>query len=170
MIESNRLLFRPYTLDDLDFYASLWGNPEVVRYIGKGKTKTIEESRRSMENRLLPGYRDGLGLFAMVLKANNQLIGHAGLIEQKVDGQQEIEIGYWLLPDYWGKGLAKEAAITFKDYGLFELKYHKLISLINPNHPASIFVAKKAGLAYEKTVSLPEGDTLVYSISRNLRE
>ncbi|MFD2925034.1 GNAT family N-acetyltransferase [Halobacillus naozhouensis] len=167
MIKSERLIFRPYTLEDLDFYASLWGNPEVVRYIGKGKTKNYQESRKNMENWLFPQYKEGIGLYAMILKSNQQLIGHAGLVNQEIDGKNEVEIGYWLVPSQWGNGFAKEASIAFRDYGLYELNYGKLISLINPDHPASIFVARKTGLSYEKTVRLDEGDTLIYSICKS---
>ncbi len=164
MLKSERLIFRPYTRDDLDFYASLWGNPEVVRYIGKGKVKTFQEAKSSMENWLFPQYKEGIGLYAMALKSSHQLIGHAGLVNQEIDGENQLEIGYWLHPNYWGNGFAKEASILFKNYGLYELPSDKLISLINPDHPASIFVARKTGLSYEKTVKFNEKDTLVYSI------
>lgn len=167
MLKGDRLIFRPYTMEDLDFYASLWGNPEVVRYIGRGKTKTYQEAKISMENWLFPQYEEGLGLYAMTLKSNHQLIGHAGLVNQKIGEKKEVEIGYWLMPDQWGKGFAKEASIAFKNYGLYELNYEKLISLINPDHPASIFVARKTGLSYEKTVRFNEKDTLVYSIVKS---
>ena len=85
----------------------------------------------------------------MIEKETGTRIGHAGLVKQKIDGKEEIEIGYWLLPQYWGKG-AKEAAAAFRDYGFQALRMNKLISLINPNHPASIFVARKTGSATRK--------------------
>lgn len=163
MIETDRLLLRPYTEGDLDFYAGLWANPNIVRYIGKGKTKTFAEANDSLGH-WISEYEYGFGLQAVKLKAEDKLIGHAGLVRQTIEGKGEIEIGYWLLPDYWGRGLAKESAIALREYGLEEKGLSKLISLINPNNPASIFVAKKAGLSYEKTVRLSEGDTLVYSI------
>ncbi|WP_085524272.1 GNAT family N-acetyltransferase [Tuberibacillus sp. Marseille-P3662] len=165
MIETDRLLFRPYTMDDLDFYASLWANQDVIRYIGMGKPKSYEEAEEHMRNRILPEYEQGLGLYAMVYQPDNRLIGHAGLIRQTIDGQEEVEIGYWLVPEYWGQGLAKEAAVGFRDYGLNDLKLNQLISIINPNHPASIFVAKKAGLFYDKTVRLHVGDALIYRVT-----
>ncbi|MFD2628549.1 GNAT family N-acetyltransferase [Oceanobacillus kapialis] len=163
MITSDRLCFRPYTEDDLEFYVRLWGDPKVVRYIGKGKTKTYEQAKESLAH-WFSEYEQGFGLQALVLKSEDKLIGHAGLVRQSIEGEEEIEIGYWLLPEYWGKGLAKEAALTLRDYGFKIRGFNKLIALINPNHPASIFVAKKAGLSYEKTVKLAEGDTLVYAI------
>ncbi|GGE44602.1 acetyltransferase [Pullulanibacillus camelliae] len=164
MIETERLKFREYTLDDLPFYASLWGNYEVVKYIGAGIPKTPPEAKAHLEERILPSYRNGVGLFAMIYKPENKLIGHAGIIPQEIEGEEEYEIGYWLSPDYWRKGLATEAATAFKHYGFNALQLDKLISLINPNNPASIFVARKNQMFYEKTVHFLTSTALVYAI------
>ena len=166
MIETERLSFRKYTMDDVDFYASLWGNSDVVRYIGAGIPKTLPEAKAHLQERILPIYKDGIGLFAMIYKPENKLIGHAGIIPQDVLGDTEMEIGYWLLPEYWGKGLAKEAAQAFRDYGFNELGLERMISLINPNNPASIFVARKNGMLYENTVHFLTSTALVYSIQK----
>jgi len=166
MIETERLRFRKYTLDDDDvsFYASLWGNHEVVKYIGAGIPKTPLEAKAHLEERILPSYQDGLGLFAMVYKPENKLIGHAGIITQDLGGEKEQEIGYWLSPAYWRKGLAIEAAVAFKHYGFNVLQLDKLISLIHPNNPASIFVARKNHMLYEKTIHFLTSTALVYAI------
>ncbi|KFM99368.1 acetyltransferase family protein [Bacillus clarus] len=166
MFHTDRLQFRKYTINDLEFYASLWGNDKVMRYIGNGTLKTYMQCKKSLEEWVLPNYKNGLGLFLMIEKDTGIPIGHAGLVRQQVDGKEEIEIGYWLLPEHWGKGYAKEAAAAFRDYGFQALRIKKLISLINPNHPASIFVARKTGLSYEKTASFHGKDILVYSITR----
>ena len=76
----------------------------------------------------------------------------------------KLVIGYFL--SIGEKGMQKEAAAAFRDYGFQALRMNKLISLINPNHPASIFVARKTGLSYEKTTSFHGIDALVYSIKR----
>jgi len=166
MIETERLMFREYTLDegDMSFYASLWGNHEVVKYIGAGIPKTPPEATAHLEERILPSYQGGLGLFAMVYKPENKLIGHAGIIPQDLGGERELEIGYWLSPEYWGKGLATEAAVAFKHYGFNRLHLDKLISLIHPNNPASIFVARKNQMLYEKTVHFLTSTALIYAI------
>ena len=165
MFHTDRLQIRKYTMDDLQFYASLWGNEKVMRYIGNGTLKHIC-SVKSLEEWVIPSYKNGLGLFVLIEKETGIRIGHAGLVKQQIDGKEEIEIGYWLLPQYWGKGYAKEAAAAFRDYGFQALRMNKLISLINPDHPASIFVARKTGLSYEKTTSFHGMDVLVYSIKR----
>ncbi|TDQ37471.1 GNAT family N-acetyltransferase [Aureibacillus halotolerans] len=163
MHPTQRLQFRRYTMEDLMFYTSLWQHPDVVRFIGNGQKKTSEEARRSLQYWVLPGYKDGLGLHLILDAKTHQPIGHAGLVRQLVDGRTEIEIGYWLLPEYWGKGLAKEAAAACMDYGENVLGIQRFICLIHPNHPASIFVALRIGMAYEKTSAYNGRDVLVYA-------
>lgn len=51
-LETDRLILRPYTMDDLDFFASLWADPEVVHYIGEGVTRRRDEAA---DDELLPG-------------------------------------------------------------------------------------------------------------------
>ncbi|MDN4072117.1 GNAT family N-acetyltransferase [Fictibacillus terranigra] len=162
-VETQRLRFRQYTMDDLEFYASLWGQPDVVRYIGRGLTKTNKEAWKSLENWILPGYKNGLGLYVIQLKETEEPIGHAGLVRQVVEGRKETEIGYWLAKPYWGQGFASEAAAFFTSYGKNQLKYGRLISLIHPKNAASIAVAKKLGMAYEKTVFFNGNRTRVYA-------
>ncbi|HET7657742.1 MAG TPA: GNAT family N-acetyltransferase [Bacillales bacterium] len=163
MIETERIRFRKYTKDDLDFFASLWSNPEVVRYIGNGEPKSRQEAAERLE-RWINVYESGLGMYLAIDKKSGENIGHAGLMPQTVDGVDRVEIGYWLSPSFWGNGLAKEAAAGFRDYGFGELGHSNLISLINPNNPASIYVARKNGMTYEKTTSFRGNPVLVYSI------
>ena len=55
-------------MDDLPFYASLWGDEKVMRYIGNGTLKTFMQCKKSLEERVLPNYKNGLGLFVMIEK------------------------------------------------------------------------------------------------------
>lgn len=161
-METERLTFRPYTIDDIDFYTSLWSDPEVVKYIGKGLIKSKKEAERSLKEWIIPAYRDGLGLYLIQRKGSGEGIGHAGLVKQVVDGQNEIEMGYWLAHPYWGMGYASEAAGFFINYGREKLQKNRLVSLIHPKNAASIAVAKKAGMLYEKTVFFNGNRTRVY--------
>lgn len=166
MIETERTYLRPFTMSDQDFYASLWGDPDIVRYIGDGKTRSDQEAIDRLANHVIPSYRNGYGygLQAIVYKSNDQLIGQAGLLPKNVDGKREIEIGYWLIPSYWGKGLAKEVALSLRDYGFRQIRCPRLICLINPNNPASIFVARRIGMSYQKTTQWNGITALVYGL------
>ncbi|SEN35645.1 GNAT family N-acetyltransferase [Lihuaxuella thermophila] len=163
MIETKRLQFRPYQWTDLDFLASLWANPDVVRYIGNGKTKNIEEIRA-----LFPAWvkrsQSGFGLQVAVLKESGEPIGHAGLIRQEVDGKHEWEIGYWLAKKYWGQGFATEAALGFRDHAVQQLGISRVISIIQPANHASIHVAQKIGMVKEKETIFRSVPVLIYSL------
>jgi ribosomal-protein-alanine N-acetyltransferase len=93
------------------------------------------------------------------------LIGYCGFFAQIVDDAEEIEIGYRLHPDYWGQGLATEAARAIRDHGFDDLNLPRLISLIHPENVASQRVAEKNGMTPEKETVFRTFPTIVYSIS-----
>ncbi|MBY6036871.1 GNAT family N-acetyltransferase [Fictibacillus nanhaiensis] len=161
-MKTERLCFRPYENDDFPFFASLWGDPEVVQYIGKGTTRSTEEALKSFQEWLLPGYRDGRGLYLMIHKESEKPIGHAGVIQQVVDGRKEFEIGFWLSKEYWGKGYATEAAVFFKNYAIEELHLTRLICLIQQENERSVNVARKLGMRLEKDTSFNTIPVQVY--------
>ncbi len=162
-MQTERLKFRPYTTEDFSFFASLWADPDVVRFIGKGVTRSEEEARKSFDEWLLPGYRDGRGLFLMEHRESLHPVGHAGIVQQTIDGKKEFEIGYWLAKEYWGNGYATEAAIYFKNYAVQELGITRLICLIQPNHKKSITVASRIGMILQKESTFNTIPVDVYS-------
>ncbi|KZE64351.1 hypothetical protein AWM68_14805 [Fictibacillus phosphorivorans] len=165
-METERLQFRCYTNGDFPFFASLWADPDVVQFIGKGVTRTKEESKKSFEEWLLPGYREGRGLYLILHIETEQPIGHAGVVQQTVDGKKEYEIGYWLAKEYWGNGYATEAAAFFKNYAINELEIIRLICLIQRNNKKSISVASKLGMTLHKETTFNTIPVDVYGWSQ----
>ncbi|ASK64461.1 GNAT family N-acetyltransferase [Virgibacillus phasianinus] len=163
-IVSERLLFRPYNDNDFDFIMSLLSDPEVVRFIGNGKTRDKAEGIDFL-NWIYRTYELGedLGLLALVNKENDTLIGHAGLVPQTIEGNQEIEIGYWISHKHWGKGYATESAKALLEYGNKYLDKQRFISLIQPDNLASQKVAKKIGMGLDREIVLGGKDVHVYS-------
>ncbi|MGY0694550.1 GNAT family N-acetyltransferase [Virgibacillus sp. FSP13] len=163
-IISERLLFRPYNDDDFEFLMSLLSDPEVVRFIGNGKTKD-KNGGNDFLNWIYRTYEFGedMGLRLLVNKEDNTLIGHAGLVPQTIDGEEEIEIGYWITREHWGKGYATEAGKALLEYGHKQLDRQRFIALIQPGNVASHNVAKKLGMELGKKVVLGGEDVDVYS-------
>ncbi|ANC78474.1 hypothetical protein ABE65_017375 [Fictibacillus phosphorivorans] len=162
-MQTKRLKFRPYTTEDFSFFASLWRDPDVVQFIGKGVTRSEEEARKSFDEWLLPGYREGRGLFLIEHRESMLPIGHAGIVQQTIDGKNEFEIGYWLAKEYWGSGYATEAAVHFKNYAVQELGITRLICLIQRNNRKSISVASRLGMTLQKEATFNTIPVDVYS-------
>jgi RimJ/RimL family protein N-acetyltransferase len=162
-METERLQFRCYTNDDFPFFASLWADSDVVQFIGKGVTRSTEEAQKSFQEWLLPGYREGRGLYLILHKDNERPIGHAGVVQQAVDGKKEFEIGYWIAKEYWGNGYATEAAVFFKQYASEQLGINRLICLIQQQNKKSVNVALKLGMKHENNTTFNTIPVNVYT-------
>ncbi|WP_137791664.1 GNAT family N-acetyltransferase [Bacillus sp. E(2018)] len=162
-MQTERLKFRPYKTEDFAFFASLWADPDVVQFIGKGVTRSEEEARKSFDEWLIPGYRDGRGLFLMEHRKSLFPIGHAGIVQQMIDGKKEYEIGFWLAKEYWGNGYATEAAQYFKEYAIHDLGITRLICLIQRKNVKSVSVASRLGMTLQKESTFNTIPVDVYS-------
>jgi ribosomal-protein-alanine N-acetyltransferase len=104
--------------------------------------------------------------FAVLSRADNQLIGYCGFFHQEVDETSEIEIGYRLHPNYWNKGLATEAAQAVRDHAFCDLNLARVVSLIHPENAASRRVAEKIRMQFEHKTVFKGFPALVFAISR----
>lgn len=165
--ETPRLVIRPFTPGDAGSLMAVFGDAEVMRY-GDGP-QTTGWVGQWVERALAMYLRQGYGPWAVVEKTGDQTIGYCGLFYfPDIDGQPEIEIGYRLARAHWGRGLATEAVTVVRDYAFQSLALARLICLIDPANTASIRVAEKAGLRYEKDVLLAGYDYAdhLYSITQ----
>ncbi len=130
-------------------------DPEVMRF-GDG-VQSPDWVRQWLQRRLEDYHQGrGLGVWAVVEKSSGETIGYCGLFFfPDVCGQPEIEIGYRLARSHWGRGYATEAARAVRDYAFQTLNVQRLIALIDPENTASIRVAEKLGMVYEKDVMFP---------------
>jgi ribosomal-protein-alanine N-acetyltransferase len=156
-------------MDDLDSLAALYRDPDVRRYFPDG-TRTYEETAEELAWIIDVYYsRYGYGLWATIDKETGQLIGRCGLLPWTIEERPEVEVAYLLAREYWGRGLATEAAQAIRDYAFEHLNMSRLICLIDPANHASRRVAEKTGMTLEKEVDGIDGDgipTLIYSISK----
>lgn len=160
--ETPRLILRQITNDDVNELATIYADPVVMKFWPS--TRTYAETKQTCDQILSCYEQYGFGLWATIHKADNKLIGRCGLIPQLVDGQQEVEIAYLLAKEYWGRGLATEAAVAIKNYGFQQLGFNRLISLIVPENIASQKVAMKNGMKYEKDTSHADIKHRVYVV------
>jgi len=163
ILETKRLVFRHLEPGDLDRLFALYGDPEVRRYFPEG-TLTYEETKEELEW-FLNGHPEHpeLGLWATIHKETDRFIGRCGLLPWRIDQRLEVEVAYLLAKEYWGQGLGTEAAQAILDHGFEKLRLSRLICLIDRENLASIRVAEKIGMTFEKEGRDEKGPFLLYS-------
>ena len=169
IFETKRLLLRRQVLEDLDALWALYCNPEITKYI-LDAPKTYEEAKEELEW-FMNGHprHPELGLWATIHKETGRFIGRCGLLPWTLEGQNEVEVAYSLAQDFWGQGLATEAAQGILQYGFEKLNLARMLCLIDPANTASQRVAEKIGMTLERKVDGIDGDnlpTLIYSINK----
>jgi ribosomal-protein-alanine N-acetyltransferase len=164
ILETKRLVLRHLEPDDLTSLFTLYSDPEIRRYFPEG-TLTLEETREELEWFLNghPKFPE-LGLWATIHKETNQFIGRCGLLPWTIDGRHEVEVAYLIAKEYWRQGLGSEAAQAVLDYGFEKLGLTRLICLIDRENLASIGVAAKIGMTFEKESADEHGPFFLYSI------
>ena len=163
VLETEHLLIRHFDPGDLDALFALYSDAEIRRYIPEGML-TVEETREELEY-YLQGHPDHpeLGLWATVHKENGRFIGRCGLLPWTIDGRAEVEVAYLIDKGYWGQGLGTEAAQGILEHGFEKLKLPRLICLIEAENLASIRVAQKIGMTFEKEGKDDKGAFLRYA-------
>jgi ribosomal-protein-alanine N-acetyltransferase len=163
ILETSRLILRPFSEGDVDLLAQLMANPDFMRFsLG---VYTREQTAVFIE-KLLNWDRAGLpSQFAVVLKSNGTLLGYCGFYHHDVDVIADVEIGYRLHPAYWNRGLITEAARAVRDHAFRDWKLDRVISLIHYDNVASRRVAEKNGMRFEKEIVFRGFPTQVFAIS-----
>ena len=166
ILETVRLILRHLEPADLNDLFALYRDPEIRRYFPDG-TLTYAETKAELDW-FLNGHpqHPELGLWATIDKATNQFIGRCGLLPWTIDGRFEVEVAYLISKTHWGQGLGSEAAQGIRDYAFTQLNLTRLVCLIDPENLASIRVATKMGLTFEKEGSDEAGPFLLYAINR----
>ncbi len=160
--DTERIRFQKYSIDYLDEVAKWYQDAEMMRYYGGIKSR--DEVETMIRERHLPAWEErGYGYCILILKETGEAFGHCGLLHQFIDDTEELEVGYLLRKDHWGRGLATEAASALYDYALNTLGNTRITSIIHPENKASIRIAEKNGLSYEKTATWRDNPASIYS-------
>jgi RimJ/RimL family protein N-acetyltransferase len=167
LLRTKRLLLRRLHPLDAEPMYRIFGDAEVMRFGDGVQTQAWVESWLHTCRQHYQTW--GFGPYAVLERGSREIVGYCGLFFfPDVGGQPEVEIGYRLVRSAWGKGYATEAAWAVRDYAFRRLGIRRLIALIDPSNTASIRVAEKIGMHYEKDVMF-EGYTHpdhVYAIAR----
>lgn len=162
-IETERLILRMWREEDLESYAEMCADPEVMRYLAS-KPMTKSEAWRNMAMVIGHWHLRGFGMFAVEERATRELVGRVG--PWLPDGWPGLEVGWSLRSKFWGRGFATEAARASINYAFTELDQPHVISLIHPENAASIRVAERLGETVEGATEIVGVKVRVYGIDR----
>jgi RimJ/RimL family protein N-acetyltransferase len=159
MLTTDRLLLRPYTLNDLDqAFAVLEGHSDVWRY-DPGHARTHEERAEELRFRIAELKRKGVGCFAVVLRAEERFIGYCGLQlylwERQPFSSPEVELFYKLGRDHWSKGYATEAARAVVDHAFNTLRLPRLVSWALAENERSVALLRRLGFEVQPAAEAP---------------
>lgn len=144
ILETTRLRLRAMNESDLDFLASMLGDPEVMRYYPKPLDR---EEASAWYQRVLACYaKAGYGFWMVEKKDSGLRVAQIGLLPKEIDGQQEVEVAYMVHRPFWRQGIATEAASACRDHALDVLKVPRVICMIRPMNTPSLHVAAKLGM------------------------
>ncbi len=163
-IETERLLMRMYTPEDVDEQLRIISDPEFRRYFPPSfqptRDKVLVGIGRILEHWNLRGH----GQWALELKEERRMFGYCGL--RFLPDTHEIELLYGAEKSHWGRGLISEAARASLRYGFEEMEFEHVMAVTDHQNKGSRRVMEKAGLKYEKEAFYFNVDCMYYAVNR----
>ena len=169
-LTTKRLLLRQWQDTDLGPFQELSADPDVMTYIGCGRPRSAQEAEQSLNGFVLRWVQQGYGLFAIELLQDGSFVGMCGLSKPTFLPQllPEIELGWRLKKDHWGRGLGSEAAEAVTQWAFDCLQIERLVSVIHTDNRPSHRLAQGIGMNYSHSTVLPKSETpvAIYTLER----
>ena len=145
IFQTTRIALREVRADDVERFYSLFRDARVMRYIADGKVGTRDNAAASVA-RAMRNYDlyPCMGKWVAEESSGSRFLGWFSL--NYIPDTVDIEIGYWLLPDAWGRGYATEGATALARHGFDQLGLYRIIGVTHPDNVASQHVLQKAGM------------------------
>ncbi|MFF4834903.1 GNAT family N-acetyltransferase [Streptomyces sp. NPDC001315] len=167
-IRTPRLVLRRWLDDDLVPLSEIQADPAVMRWIGDGAPRSLEDTAEDIEAWEEEWDEEGFGIFAVELLGSGELAGAVGLYvaDAPADIAGQVAIGWRLGRAFWGQGYASEAAHAALEFALQDRGIDRVTALCRTGDTASANVLGKLGLQAEGTVQHPVHgyDLRVYGI------
>jgi ribosomal-protein-alanine N-acetyltransferase len=164
VFETPRLLLRQFTEEDAPLILQLNSDPEIVKYVHEPVLTNEEQAKKILLDIILPQYKNNLGRWAIHTKSSNEFIGWCGL-KYRLE-LNEIDLGYRLKKDAWGKGYATEAAKHTLDHGLNNLNLQLITGRAHIENIASLKVLEKIGMRFISEGIVDDCPVKTYTISK----
>src|SRR5215467_11823666 len=155
ILETDRLILRKLSIEDAEFILELLNEPSFLRFIGDKGVRTLDDARDYILKGPIDSYdRYGFGLYRAELKESGVPIGICGLLKR--ESLEDVDIGYALLPAFWGKGYAFESASAVMAFGNSAFALDRIVAITSPENDGSIKVLEKLGFRFERMVKLTD--------------
>ena len=161
MLETPRLIIRPFQDHDIEPIYEMRRDPEVMRYIREPQTR-IEETYNWITMITALWEDSGIGFLGVEEKSTGDFVGWCGLWILKETS--EIEVGYALRKESWGLGYATEAARRVLEYGFDDLSLERIVAVAVPGNDASVNIMKKLGMEYVGIGRFYDKDLVQYAL------
>ena len=151
--KTERLTLRSFTGSDAILLHRIMGQPDMLRFFPNSTPPEVDRVERLVNFQLAHWEEYGYGWWAIEKvevveeKEKGHFIGWAGL--QFLPDTDEVEVAYMLDKNYWGRGLATEAANEGLRYGFEQLKVNEIVGIVHPENAASIRVIEKMGMTFD---------------------
>jgi RimJ/RimL family protein N-acetyltransferase len=163
VIDTKRLLIRPFTESDLQKDLSWFFDEEVMKFIPNGRDKNTQELNMRINNYINHYKKYGFSKYLLIYKSNEEPIGDAGLL--RIDNTEYIELGYRLKKTYWGNGISIEACQGIIDYAFNNLYLDKINAITEIGNKKSIHIlANKLGFCYLNSEEIYGENMLLYEL------
>jgi len=155
VLDTERLFLRRLTVDDAEFILTLLNEPSFLRYIGDKKVRNLDDARQYIVNGPVASYeRHGFGLCLAELRDSHTPVGMCGLLKR--DELPDPDIGFALLPDFWNKGFAFEAASAVLQDARERLKLPRVLAITSEDNEASINLLQRLGFVFQRVIRISE--------------
>ncbi|GGX84927.1 GNAT family N-acetyltransferase [Streptomyces fructofermentans] len=156
-IRTPRLVLRRWQDDDLVPLSEIQADPVVMRWIGDGKPRSLEQTAEDIEAWEEEWDDEGFGIFAVELLGSGELIGAVGLYapDSQPEVAGEVAIGWRLAPVFWGQGYASEAAHAALEFALQDRGISRVVALCRIGDTASANVLRKLDMHAEGATEDP---------------
>ena len=164
MLATDRLTIRPFEMSDAEALHAFWADAEVRRYLWDGKILPIETVREIIRQSIEDFETHGFGFFSLDLKATEPMIvGFCGF--RRFEDDEQIELLFGILPDYWGEGFVTEAAREVLRHGFEEAGIRRVIAAVDTPNQRSVRLLMRLGMCFEGRREWHGLDTVFYALT-----
>jgi ribosomal-protein-alanine N-acetyltransferase len=165
-LETGRLSLRRFVLEDAPSIVELLTQPSFIRNIGDRGVRNVDDALRYLRDGPMAMYEEhGFGLWRASRRADDAFVGMCGLLKRDI--LPDVDVGYALLPEYWGQGYAFEAAQATVELGARKFGLGRIIGVVSDHNAGSIRVLEKIGMRFERMYPMHPGEPEVRLYARD---